>query len=119
MSEALIMSKLPTHKHIVQFIGISVPPNPLSLVLEFCPKGSSHMPNIIIQFAFLTIFIQFWYLGSLSSLLIRTTLTPDQKYRFLHQIALGMQHLHTYHIIHRDLAARNILVIFGKVKKEF
>jgi serine/threonine protein kinase len=34
----------------------------------------------------------------------------EQKICWVHEIALGMRHLHKYNIVHRDLAARNILL---------
>ncbi len=36
---------------------------------------------------------------------------------FAHQVALGMDYLHSKNVLHRDLAARNILVCKNRVVK--
>jgi serine/threonine protein kinase len=40
----------------------------------------------------------------------RQKISEEQKFRLIHEIAVGMCHLHRFHIVHRDLAARNILL---------
>jgi len=54
----------------------------------------------------------FAYLGSLDKVLYDTEehISDEQKIRWVHEIALGMCHLHKHNIVHRDLAARNILL---------
>jgi serine/threonine protein kinase len=37
-------------------------------------------------------------------------ISEEQKIRWVHEIALGMCHLHQHNIVHRDLAARNMLL---------
>jgi serine/threonine protein kinase len=40
----------------------------------------------------------------------KNTSQTNKKIRWVHEIALGMCHLHKHNIVHRDLAARNILL---------
>ena len=42
MSEALTISKVTPHPNIVQFIGITVPPDPVALVYNIYEGGSLH-----------------------------------------------------------------------------
>jgi serine/threonine protein kinase len=37
-------------------------------------------------------------------------ISNDVKIEWIHEIALGMCHLHKFNIVHRDLASRNILL---------
>ncbi|PRP85741.1 putative leucine-rich repeat receptor-like protein kinase [Planoprotostelium fungivorum] len=48
--------------------------------------------------------------GSMLHYLTKNDVPIEQKYRWIHGIALGMYHLHQEKVIHRDLAARNILL---------
>ena len=73
-------------------MGISIPPDPLCMVLEYCKEGSLH-----------------------SLLKSNKNITIEEMIRISKDIARGMLHLHTgkkgFQIIHRDLAARNVLVL--------
>ncbi|PRP82637.1 putative leucine-rich repeat receptor-like protein kinase [Planoprotostelium fungivorum] len=84
--EVCIIQNLKSHPNIVMFIGMSFPPQPLSLITEYCEGGSL-----------------FIYLR-------QTICCLELKIRFMREIALGMLHLHKEKIIHRDLAVRNILL---------
>ncbi|PRP86395.1 CLL6 clavata1-like receptor S/T protein kinase protein, partial [Planoprotostelium fungivorum] len=81
-----ILQGLKAHPNIVTFIGLTLPPQPVSLVTEYCSGGS------------------------LYSHLRRVNCSIEEKYKFLNEISLGMLHLHKEKIIHRDLAVRNILL---------
>jgi serine/threonine protein kinase len=48
--------------------------------------------------------------GDLESYLQSHSPSMEQKEKWVYEIALGMKHLHSQHVIHRDLAARNILL---------
>jgi len=94
MAEAEIMRNLPAHPNVVLFRGVTVPPDPLSIVTDYCNGGSlseylKNNPNIPIS----------------------------EKLQFIKDIAKGMLHLHcgipVNEVIHRDLAARNILLRNG------
>jgi tRNA A-37 threonylcarbamoyl transferase component Bud32 len=88
MREANLMIKLPPHPNVVQMYGVSIDGTQPIIVMEYCGGGS------------------------LDKLLFDTEehISDEQKIRWLHEIALGMCHLHKHNIIHRDLAARNILL---------
>ncbi|PRP84155.1 putative leucine-rich repeat receptor-like protein kinase [Planoprotostelium fungivorum] len=86
LREVTILQGLKSHPNIVMFIGMTFPPEPLSLVTEFCDGGS------------------------LLEYLRVNECELEDKMKFMEEIALGMQHLHKEKIIHRDLATRNILL---------
>eukprot|EP01117_Protostelium_nocturnum_P016988 TRINITY_DN6823_c0_g1_i1.p1 TRINITY_DN6823_c0_g1~~TRINITY_DN6823_c0_g1_i1.p1 ORF type:complete len:1316 (+),score=310.29 TRINITY_DN6823_c0_g1_i1:1-3948(+) len=86
LSESTLLQNLRKHPNIVMFIGITVPPQPLSLVTEYCGGG-----------------------GLYQYLRIHDV-TDGQKMAFIIGIAKGMLHLHCEGIVHRDLAVRNILL---------
>ncbi|PRP75728.1 putative leucine-rich repeat receptor-like protein kinase [Planoprotostelium fungivorum] len=88
LHEVAILQGLKSHPNIVVFIGVTFPPQPLSLVTEFCSGGClwEHLRQN------------------------ETEITIDEKYKFMKEISLGMLHLHKEKIIHRDLAVRNILL---------
>jgi len=86
MSEMSILRRLRAHPNVVLFIGVTFPPDPLSMITEFCEGGS--------------------LLDYMSS----NQFGQEMKNKFIYDIALGMLHLHREGVIHRDLAARNILL---------
>eukprot|EP01117_Protostelium_nocturnum_P015213 TRINITY_DN5870_c0_g1_i1.p1 TRINITY_DN5870_c0_g1~~TRINITY_DN5870_c0_g1_i1.p1 ORF type:complete len:1087 (+),score=392.85 TRINITY_DN5870_c0_g1_i1:149-3409(+) len=87
LTEVNILQGLRSHPNVVLFLGITIPPQPLSLVTEFCAGG-----------------------GLYTYLQKNPSISNEQKRKFITGIALGMYHLHSENIIHRDLAARNILL---------
>jgi len=92
--EAELMKSLPVHPNVVLFRGITLPPDPISIVTDFCEGGS------------------------LSDLLEKEKkIDISTKIRWIRNIAKGMLHLHRgipgKEVIHRDLAARNILLKNG------
>jgi len=94
MAEADLMRNLPPHPNVVLFRGVTVPPDPLSIVTDYCNGGS------------------------LNEFLRRNPKVPiSKKIQFIKDIAKGMVHLHCAipgrEVIHRDLAARNILLRNG------
>ncbi|PRP82797.1 hypothetical protein PROFUN_10012 [Planoprotostelium fungivorum] len=106
LREVSIIQNLKNHPNIVMFIGeivenqlrlrwkgVTLPPEPLSLVTEYCEGGS------------------------LYHYLRKENIPLNIKFSFLNQIILGMFHLHSEKIHfrpnitkHRDLAVRNILL---------
>lgn len=68
-------------------IGVTFPPQPLSLITEFAEGG-----------------------GLLEYLRNSQGVDLGQKKKFISGIALGMNHLSLEKIVHRDLAVRNILL---------
>jgi predicted Ser/Thr protein kinase len=88
LREANLMISLPPHPNVVRMYGVSVDGTQPIIVLEYCTGGS------------------------LDKLLFDTEehISDEQKIRWVHEIALGMCHLHKHNIVHRDLAARNILL---------
>eukprot|EP01117_Protostelium_nocturnum_P008294 TRINITY_DN2962_c0_g1_i2.p1 TRINITY_DN2962_c0_g1~~TRINITY_DN2962_c0_g1_i2.p1 ORF type:complete len:1112 (-),score=374.17 TRINITY_DN2962_c0_g1_i2:72-3407(-) len=86
LREVAILQRLRSHPNVVLFLGITVPPQNLSLVTEFCEGGS------------------------LYHYLRKNSVSENQKNHFIEGIAKGMLHLHYEGVIHRDLAVRNILL---------
>jgi hypothetical protein len=88
MREAHLMSSVPPHPNVVRMYGVSIDGTQPIIVMEYCTGGS------------------------LDKLLFDTAqqISHEQKIRWVHEIALGMCHLHKHNIVHRDLAARNILL---------
>eukprot|EP01117_Protostelium_nocturnum_P010070 TRINITY_DN3593_c0_g1_i4.p1 TRINITY_DN3593_c0_g1~~TRINITY_DN3593_c0_g1_i4.p1 ORF type:complete len:384 (+),score=90.75 TRINITY_DN3593_c0_g1_i4:3338-4489(+) len=86
LHEVALIQGLGSHPNVVLFMGITFPPQPLSMVLEFCEGGSLH------------------------SYVRNNQVSMEQQMTFVRGIAKGMLHLHKEKIIHRDLAARNILL---------
>jgi len=88
LAEVQLIQELRAHPNVVMFLGTTIPPQPLSLVTEFCEGGSLDV-----------------YLKK-----NKNDITPELQEKFILGIALGMRHLHAEKIIHRDLAARNVLL---------
>jgi hypothetical protein len=87
MREANLMISLPPHPNVVRMYGISIDGTQPIIVMEYCAGGS----------------LDKWLYDR------DTTISNEQKLRWVHEIAMGMNHLHKYNIVHRDVAARNIL----------
>ena len=85
--EANLLKKLRNHRNVVAYIGITLPPQPLAIIQEFCGGGSLNT-----------------FLAKHDNIDLSTIA------RWLKGIAVGMLHLHAEKIIHRDLATRNILL---------
>ncbi|PRP89323.1 hypothetical protein PROFUN_02197 [Planoprotostelium fungivorum] len=86
LREVSILQNLVSHPNVVGFRGITFPPQPLSLVIDYC-KG-----------------------GSLYTYLRRNNVTDEKRFKMIKDIAKGMLHLHMEKIVHRDLAVRNVLL---------
>jgi serine/threonine protein kinase len=56
-------------------------------------------------------------LGSLDAHMATNQLTPKQKLKISHGVALGIRHLHNNNVIHRDIACRNVLLSEGMKAK--
>jgi serine/threonine protein kinase len=98
LKEALLMAQVDANKHLVSMIGVVTRGRPKMLVLSFCEYGELH--------------------GVLQRRAANGNAFDLQtKYRFCHEIADGMGHLHHYHLVHRDLATRNVLLASGMVAK--
>ncbi|PRP82088.1 hypothetical protein PROFUN_03778 [Planoprotostelium fungivorum] len=87
LSEVSILQRLPPHRNVVLFRAATFPPQPLSMITEFCGGGSLYA-----------------YLRNHPGML------PNEKLRLVTEIARGMRHLHQQKVVHRDLALRNILL---------
>ncbi|PRP78865.1 hypothetical protein PROFUN_01038 [Planoprotostelium fungivorum] len=93
VAEVEILQQLRPHPNVILFIGMCLPPDPISIVTEYCECGSMYS-----------------YLRTYNCDL-------DLKYSFVTGIARGMLHLHKENIIHRDLAVRNILLTGSLIPK--
>ncbi|PRP78601.1 putative receptor protein kinase [Planoprotostelium fungivorum] len=88
LDEATLVQSMRPHPNVVLFMGYTFPPDPLSIVTEFCEGGC------LLD-----------YLGT-----HKNDVTQEKKDSIILGIAKGVLHLHQEKIIHRDLAARNILL---------
>jgi len=88
VEEMNLLQNLRSHPNVVVFLGTCIPPQPFSLVTEFCEGGS----------------LDGWLKTN------RATIDWAVQLRMIRGIAKGMFHLHSENIIHRDLAARNVLL---------
>ncbi|PRP84431.1 putative leucine-rich repeat receptor-like protein kinase [Planoprotostelium fungivorum] len=84
--EVAILQNLRPHPNLVMFIGMTIPPQPLTMITEFCDGGS------------------------LYDYIRKNKVDFDLKMKWINGIALGMLHLHKENVVHRDLAVRNILL---------
>ncbi|KAL6049657.1 kinase 6 [Balamuthia mandrillaris] len=89
IAEAQIMDRLPNHPNVVTFYGVALKDNQtVCIVTEFIEGGAlDHFLRV-----------------NSFRLEVRNLVEMAK------QVAAGMDHLHSHHIIHRDLAARNLLV---------
>ncbi|XP_049542294.1 mitogen-activated protein kinase kinase kinase 13-A isoform X2 [Anopheles darlingi] len=83
------------HENIVKFKGVCTQEPAFCIIMEYCPYGPLHK---LLQDN-----------GGI--------ITPQQLVSWSHQIALGMQYLHSHKIIHRDLKSPNILIGDNEVIK--
>ncbi|PRP84455.1 putative Leucine-rich repeat receptor protein kinase EXS precursor [Planoprotostelium fungivorum] len=81
LKEVAILQNLRSHPNVVLFIGMTIPPQPLTMITEFCEGGS------------------------LYDFLRKNTVGLEMKMEWITGIALGMLHLHK-----ENLAVRNILL---------
>ncbi|PRP80707.1 hypothetical protein PROFUN_11580 [Planoprotostelium fungivorum] len=88
LGEASLVQRMRPHPNVVLFMGYTVPPDPLSIITEFCEGGC------LLD-----------YLAEHGS-----EVTDERRDNIILGIAKGVLHLHQEKIIHRDLAARNILL---------
>ena len=94
LHEAYVMNKLSNHSNLVQFMGLYYPPSNKDgdypdypyIVMELCHKGN------------------------LESCLKDNTLNLQIKLKILHDIAKGLEHMHSHGFIHCDLSPNNILL---------
>ncbi|KFD68613.1 LOW QUALITY PROTEIN: hypothetical protein M514_19246 [Trichuris suis] len=101
VKEIELLSRLPKHPNVTEFLGYCDRPGLLLLILEYCPQGNlkrflkTNDPRCHPEGFEITNFL------------------PPALY-YGRQIALGMEHLNAHNLVHRDLAARNILVSDGR-----
>lgn len=84
------------HPNIVQFLGVHI--------------AGDAFPSLVMERLY----------SNLTDLLIANPKVPlEMKFSFLHDVAKGLNYLHTYTptIIHRDLSTNNVLVSAGMVAK--
>eukprot|EP00056_Hartaetosiga_gracilis_P009149 m.131200 g.131200 ORF g.131200 m.131200 type:complete len:780 (-) comp13070_c0_seq2:1491-3830(-) len=90
ISEAMVMLEF-DHENLVQLIGVSMQQRPWLMVLEFVQYGD--LRNVLKGCKARGI-----------------TLTYEEQLTFASQVAFGMEHIASLHMVHMDLAARNVLV---------
>ena len=74
-------------EYIVRLYGTSLVNGRMGLVMELLP------------------------MGSLESTMKKSVFTPELKMRYAKDMCVGMEYLHSQHIIHRDLKLANVLVV--------
>ncbi len=89
MREADVMSAIPNHPHLVQFLGGNWSDAELWILTELCDGGSLDR-----------------YLEKNGA-----QIPLQQRLLFCVHIAAGMSHLEKVGFVHRDLAARNVLLV--------
>jgi hypothetical protein len=95
--EARVMASVPSHKNVVQLVGICTnDPEHFHIVTEFCDGGSLR--------------------ERLEADRKAKTLEVPTQLRWALECAEGVLHLHHSSIVHRDLAARNLLLHNGAIK---
>ncbi|PRP77057.1 hypothetical protein PROFUN_14602, partial [Planoprotostelium fungivorum] len=93
LKQVAVLRDMKRHPNVVLFLGITVPPQILSIITEFADGGN-----------------------------LRDLLRDDReidykiKLQYMAQIALGMNHLHSEGIVHKELSAENILITKSTVK---
>jgi hypothetical protein len=84
--EAETMLSFPPHPNVLSVLGISYHDTDFFIISEYCSEGS------------------------LDKHFGKGDLTFERRMKLIHEIALGVAHIHKYGIVHRDLAARNVLL---------
>ena len=98
MQEATVMARVGYHENLVSIIGVITRGDPWTIIVSFCEHGD------------------------IGGVLRRAAANGEPwwestKVQICHEIACGMIHLTTSHIVHRDLAARNVLMTSTKVRE--
>ncbi|XP_050417754.2 fibroblast growth factor receptor 2 [Patella vulgata] len=104
-NELMIVKKIPAHHNVVSFLGRTPAEgsNSALMIMEYVPGG-----DLLTYLRKLRTPKQVNTPSTEPS--IHSQLSPKELLRFSHQIAKGMVHIASLHIVHRDVAARNILI---------
>eukprot|EP00123_Amoebidium_parasiticum_P014302 comp22431_c0_seq1/m.33659 comp22431_c0_seq1/g.33659 ORF comp22431_c0_seq1/g.33659 comp22431_c0_seq1/m.33659 type:complete len:847 (-) comp22431_c0_seq1:319-2859(-) len=94
LNEVSVMRRL-VHPNIVQFLGATLPPDPLCIITELMEHGT--LAKRVAD--------------------LEVPLEPEAVLQYSLDIARGMQHLHAAGVIHQDLNPNNILLSSNDVCK--
>ncbi|KAL1449757.1 hypothetical protein WDU94_002235 [Cyamophila willieti] len=111
VSEVEVIKMIGKHVNIINLLGVCSQGGPLYVIVEFAQHNNlrdfliKHRPppeysNVLV-----------------SAVFSRVVLTEEDLASFAHQVANGMQYLHSKKCLHRDLAARNVLVSENYIMK--
>lgn len=91
LKELQVQYNIPKHENVVELIGFVAVP--VCIVLEYCENGS------------------------LRTYILSHDISFVQVWKWLKDIASGVNHCHLNNVIHRDLATRNVLLDSNLVAK--
>jgi polo-like kinase 1 len=109
MGQEIVIHRWMVHKHIVGFHSFFEDSNFYVIVLELCKRGVSALPfHLFFELVFSMLCYFFKSLMELHQR--RTAITEPEARYFMHQLLLGIRHLHRSNIIHRDLKLGNLFL---------
>ncbi|KAL1449672.1 hypothetical protein WDU94_002157 [Cyamophila willieti] len=111
VSEVEVMKIIGKHVNIINLLGVCSQDGPLYVIVEFAQHNN--LRDFLIKHRSPPEYSNVLVSADSS----RVVLTEEDLASFAHQVANGMQYLHSKKCLHRDLAARNVLVSENYIMK--